>query len=229
MPLPILETSKHTIEVPLTKENIEIRPFLVKEEKILIQAQQSENDKNILKAIKDIIRVCSFEKIKPNNLTLFDLEYIFLQLRAISVGESVQFNIKCDECEKTNEVDVDLTEAKVIWSEVVVDNKVELSNDVGLVLRPVRVKDMDKVDQDITAAIIASIESIYDTDNVYHTDETSQKELVAFVDSLSHSHLEIIQKYIENQPKLEHTFKYKCRSCGHDNERTLSGLSDFFI
>jgi hypothetical protein len=229
MALPILETTKHTIEVPSTKKKIEIRPFLVREEKILIQAQQSNDDKKILKVIKEIISVCSFEKIKPNDLTLFDLEYIFLQLRAISVGETVQFNIKCEECGKTNIVDIDLTEAKIIWSEEKIDNKIELTDEVGLTLRPIRVKDMDKIEDDLTASIIASIESIYDADSVHMTDEANRKELVEFVDSLSHSHLELIQKYIENQPKLEHTFKYTCIFCGHENEHTLSGLSDFFI
>ena len=229
MPLPILETSKHTIEIPSTKKKIEIRPFLVREEKILIQAQQSKDDKKILKVIKEIISVCSFEKIKPNDLTLFDLEYIFLQLRAISVGETVQFNIKCEECGKTNTIDIDLTEAKIVWPLEKVANKITLSNDVGLTLRPIRVRDMDKIEDDLTASIIASIESIYDADNVYVTDEANRKELVEFVDSLSHSHLELIQKYIENQPKLEHTFKYTCIHCGHENEHTLSGLSDFFI
>jgi len=229
MALPILETTKHTIEVPSTKKKIEIRPFLVREEKILIQAQQSNDDKKILKVIKEIISVCSFEKIKPNDLTLFDLEYIFLQLRAISVGETVQFNIKCEECDKTNIVDIDLTEAKIIWPEDKIDNKIELSDEVGLTLRSIRVKDMDKIENDLTASIIASIESIYDADNVHMTDEADRKELVEFVDSLSHSHLELIQKYIENQPKLKHTFKYTCIFCGHENEHTLSGLSDFFI
>ena len=229
MPLPILETTKHTIEIPSTKKKIEIRPFLVKEEKILIQAQQTNDDKQILKVIKDIIRVCSFEKIKPNDLTIYDLEYVFLQLRAISVGESVEFNIKCEECERTNVVSLDLTEVKIQWPENQIDNKIQLNDDIGVILRPIRVKDLDKVEDDITEAIIASIESIYDNDDVYDTNETSRKELVQFVDSLSHNHLEKIQKYIENQPKLEHTLKYTCTFCGHKNEHKLSGLSDFFI
>lgn len=229
MALPILETTKHTIEIPSTKENVDIRPFLVKEEKILIQAQQSNDDKQILKAIKDIIRVCSFEKIKPNDLTIYDLEYVFLQLRAISVGESVEFNIKCQECDKNNTVSLDLKDVKIQLPETKMDNKIDLTDEVGIILRPIRVKDLDKVENDVTESIIASIESIYDAENVYPTDEANRKELVQFVDSLNHTHLESIQKYIENQPKLEHTLKYTCVFCGHENEHTISGLSDFFI
>ena len=229
MALPKLETAKYSVEIPSTKQTIEFRPFLVKEEKILIQAQESGDTDQIIKALKDIIRVCTFEKVKPNDLTLFDLEYIFLQLRARSVGEEVDFKIKCEECDRQNVVTLDLTEVKIKWPEKKIDNKIKLSDSVGVVLRPIRVKDMNKIEGDITESIIASIESIYDEDNVYPTDEASKKELVAFVDSLSHSHLEVIQEYIENQPKLEHVLKYTCLHCGHKNEYTLSGLADFFI
>lgn len=231
MPLPVLETSKHTIEIPSTKKKIEMRPFLVKEEKLLIQAQQSEDEKQILKMIKEIINVCAFNKIKANDLTMFDLEYVFLQLRAISVGETVDFNIKCEECDKSNVVTLDLTEAKIQWPETKVDARINLEEEIGITLRPIRVKDIDSMgdDSDVTSAIIASIESIFDKDNVYLTDETDRSELVTFVDSLSHRHLEDIQKFIANQPKLEHTLKYTCKFCGHENEYKLSGLSDFFI
>ena len=113
MPLPILETAKHTIEIPSTKEEVEFRPFLVKEEKILLQAQTTEDVNEITKVVKDIIRVCSFEKVNPNDLTIYDMEYVFLQLRAISIGENIEFSIKCEECDKKNIVTIDLTEVKV--------------------------------------------------------------------------------------------------------------------
>ena len=229
MPLPTLETSKYTIEIPSTKKKVEIRPFLVKEEKILIQAQESEDQNNIISAIKDIIQVCSFNKIEPDKLTLFDLEYVFLQLRARSVGETVEFKVNCEECDKPNVVTLDLTEVKVQFPKKKIDPKIQLNDQVGVILRPIRVKDMNNVEDDITEAIIASIESIYDEDNVYPTDDADRKELEAFVDSLSHSHLETIQEYIENQPKLEHVLKYTCIFCGHENELKLSGLADFFI
>lgn len=229
MPLPKLETSKYTVEIPSTKKKVEIRPFLVKEEKILIQAQESEDQKQIIRAIKDIIRVCSFEKINPNDLTLFDLEYIFLQLRARSVGETVEFKVNCKECDKPNVITLDLTEVKVQFPKKKIDPKIQLNDQVGVILRPIRVKDMHKIENNITESIIASIESIYDEDNVYPTDDASKKELEAFVDSLSHSHLETIQEFIENQPKLEHVLEYTCTFCGHENELKLSGLADFFI
>ena len=230
MPLPILETAKHTIEIPSTKEEVEFRPFLVKEEKILLQAQTTEDVNEITKVVKDIIRVCSFEKVKPNDLTIYDMEYIFLQLRAISIGENIEFSIKCEECDKKNIVTIDLTEVKVQFPNKEAESKLQLTDEVGVILRPIRVKDIKSIGDgsDITPGIIASIESIFDEDGVYNTDDSSKKELNTFVESLSHSHLQSIQEYIQNQPKLSHTLKFTCQFCGHENEHTIEGLGDFF-
>lgn len=228
MPLPVLETSKHTIEVPSSKKKIEIRPFLVKEEKILLQAKESENDDTIFKAIKDIIHTCSFEKINANELTIYDLEYVFLQLRAISVGEKSEFKVKCLECGKYNDVEIDLTEVKVEFPEEKIDKKIQLNDSVGVVLKHLLVKDIDVRGSDISDNIIASIDYIYDAENVYKAEESSKKELIEFVDSLSHSQLENISKFIQNQPKLRYTLKYNCIHCGEDNQVVLEGLKDFF-
>tara|TARA_B110000483_G_scaffold98719_1_gene121099 strand:- start:1838 stop:2533 length:696 start_codon:yes stop_codon:yes gene_type:complete len=230
MPLPILETAKHTIEVPSTKEKVEFRPFLVKEEKILLQAQTTEDVHEITKVVKDIIRVCSFEKVKPNDLTIYDMEYIFLQLRAISIGENIEFSIKCEECDKKNIITVDLTKVKVQFPAKETESKLQLNDTVGVILRPIRVKDIKNIGDgsDIIPGIIASIESIFDEDGVYKTDDTSKKELTTFIESLSHSHLQSIQEYIQNQPKLSHTIDFTCQFCGHKNQHTISGLGDFF-
>lgn len=218
MPLPILETAKHTIEIPSTKEKVEFRPFLVKEEKILLQAQTTEDVNEITKVVKDIIQVCSFEKVNPNDFTIYDMEYVFLQLRAISIGENIEFSITCEECDKKNILVVDLTEVKVKFPKKKVENKLQLTDDVGVILRPIRVKDIKNIGDgsDIIPGIIASIESIFDEDGVYNTDDTSKKELTTFIESLSHNHLQDIQNYIQNQPKLSHTVKFKCQFCGHE-------------
>jgi DNA-directed RNA polymerase subunit M/transcription elongation factor TFIIS len=230
MPLPILETAKHTIEIPSTKEQVEFRPFLVKEEKILLQAQTTEDVNEITKVVKDIIRVCSFEKVNPNDLTIYDMEYIFLQLRAISIGENIEFSIKCEECDKKNIVTIDLTEVKVQFPKKKAENKLQLTDEVGVILRPIRVKDIKSIGDgsDITPGIIASIESIFDEDGVYNTDDSNKKELNTFVESLNHNHLQSIQEYIQNQPKLSHTINFTCQFCGHENEHTIEGLGDFF-
>jgi DNA-directed RNA polymerase subunit M/transcription elongation factor TFIIS len=146
------------------------------------------------------------------------MEYVFLQLRAISIGENIEFSITCEECDKKNILVVDLTEVKVKFPKKKVENKLQLTDDVGVILRPIRVKDIKNIGDgsDIIPGIIASIESIFDEDGVYNTDDTSKKELTTFIESLSHNHLQDIQNYIQNQPKLSHTVKFKCQFCGHE-------------
>ena len=117
MPLPILETSKYTTVVQSTKETLEFRPFLVKEEKILLLAQESDDSSQIIGALKQVIKVCTFNEIDPNKLTTYDLEYIFLQLRAKSVGETSEVMLKCRECEAKNPIEVNLSDITVKFPE----------------------------------------------------------------------------------------------------------------
>jgi len=234
MALPKLETSKYTAVIPSSKKTIEFRPFLVKEEKILMMAQESKDNLQIIGALKDIIKSCTFNTVDPSELTTYDLEYLFLQLRAKSVGETSEIKIKCDECGEYNEVSVNLSDAEVKNPNDSVDKKIELNDTVGIIMRPISLaksEDLSKIkkDEDIFInSIIASIESIYDDNGVYQTDDTSEKDLKEFVESLSHKHLEEIQKYLSAQPKLQLEVKFKCNKCGHDNSIIIEGLESFF-
>ena len=233
MPLPVLEAAKYTAKVPSTGKMIEYRLFLVKEEKILMVAQESNDSSQIIRALKDIIYTCTFEAVKPNELTIYDLEYLFLQLRSKSVGESSELRFKCSKCDAQNDVDVDLSSIDVKFPEEKVDNKIELTDTVGVVLRPLSIgktEELSKLKEDemFNGSIAACIESIYDADNVYMADDTSNKEMTDFIDSLSHAHLAAIQKYVEAQPSLQEDIKFQCLSCGEVNEITLKGLDSFF-
>lgn len=234
MPLPILETSKYTTVVPSTKETIEFRPFLVKEEKILLLAQESDDSSQIIGALKQVIKVCTFNEIDPNKLTTYDLEYIFLQLRAKSVGETSEVMLKCRECEAENPIEVNLSDITVKFPEEELSNKIELTDTVGIILRPISIgksEELSKLsatEDALTRSIAACIESIYDSNGVYIADDTSEKEMGQFIDSLTHDQLHKIQHYVENQPELKEVLKFKCKKCGHNNEFTVSGLSSFF-
>jgi transcription elongation factor Elf1 len=234
MALPKLESSKYPAIIPSTNKTIEFRPFLVKEEKILMIAQESQDSSQIINALKDIIRSCTFGAVDPNDLTTYDLEYLFLQLRAKSVGETAEIRIKCKECGEYNEVTINLQDAEVKYPNDKVDNKIQLNDSVGIIMRPISLAKSEKIaklkkDEDIfVESIICSIESIYDDDGVYLTDDTSEKDLKEFVESLSHKHLQEIQKYLSAQPKLQLEVKFKCNACGHDNTVILEGLESFF-
>jgi hypothetical protein len=232
MALPKLDVPKYPFEVPSLNKTVDFRPFLVKEEKVLMIAQETEDESKILPIIKDIVKACSFEKLDPNECTASDLEYIFLKLRAKSVGETVNVRIKCEKCDEYANVKINLEDITI--SEVnKVSNTIEINDSVGVILKQLSLKDTEKIDDKnpekaFNQTIIYSIESIYDADSVYPASESTEKELIEFVDSLSHSHLEKIQEYIQNIPKLQYIAKFKCKECGHDNEILLEGIDSFF-
>lgn len=231
--LPKLEVTRYELTVPSTGDTIEFRPFLVKEEKLLMVAQESKDSKAIIRALKEIIKACTFNKINPNTLTSYDLEYIFLQLRVKSVGETAQIMLKCEECGLDNEVDVDLTTAYVEYPKEKIDPKIQLNESIGVVLKTLNVKDLEKLENtadNVSSVIAMAIESIFDDENVYSAKDSSTKELEDFVDSLEHKHLELIQNYITNQPKLVIDIEFKCSNpdCAHVNNIKLEGIQNFF-
>jgi len=234
MALPILESPKYTLNIPSTKKTIEYRPFLVKEEKILLIAQESSNNEEIIKAMKDIIKACTFDKVEPNDLTTFDLEYIFLKLRAKSVGELADINCKCSKCEAFTQTEVNID--NIIFN---IDPKVNkiimLTDKVGINMRYIRVKDMNvlmnelKTTPDmINDVIIASIESIFDNDGVYPADQTSQSEMTTFINSLNRAQMKLIETFIAESPKLSHDINFECCKCHESNTMTLVGAQSFF-
>ena len=235
MPLPILESSKYTATIPSTGKIVEYRRFLVKEEKILLIAQESNDSTQMFSAMKEIIRACTFEKLDINTITSYDLEYIFLKLRSKSIGENTEINLDCSECKTPNPVSIIIDEI-----EVKIDPKasktVMLTETVGINLRHIRVKDMalladDKKPQSeiINNVVMASIESIFDADNVYPGDKSTPAELTTFINSLTRVQMSKIESFIESTPKVQKDVSFKCTHCAHDNTINISGTQSFFV
>lgn len=239
MPLPTLETPKYTLVVPSTKKQIEYRPYLVKEEKILMLAMESEDEKQMILAVKDIVRTCTFEKLNPDTLTTVDLEYIFLKLRAKSVGEISTVALKCQTAECTGSVnaEINLDSIEPTTNGTIVSNQIHLTDKIGMTLRPMSVRALSRLSGDtenkskadqVTTLIISSIESIYDENGIYRAEDYSIDDLSAFVDSLSTQHLQKIRAYIESLPRLSKDLNYTCPKCKANNTITLMGLQSFF-
>ncbi len=231
--LPKLDTPTYTTVLPSTGESIEYRPFLVKEEKILMIAQESNDNAAMIKALKNIIRSCTEGQVDPSKCTVYDIEFLFLQFRAKSVGETAPIRLKCEECGEFTEVEIDLSEVEVQYPENKPENNIKLTDKVGIKLKEVSVDEVETLSgetnsKNFNKAIAAVIDVIYDDDNVYNVKETSAKEVSEFIDTLNHHHLEKIQNFIENQPMLKHIVKFKCEKCGHENEVELVGLQSFF-
>lgn len=234
MSLPIISSPKYTLEIPSTKVTVEYRPFLVKEEKVLLIAQESQDQNQIMTAIKDVIRACTYGKIDPDVLASYDLEYIFIKLRAKSVGEISTVGVKCSECDTVNNIEVDLD--KIAVSSELPESKIQLTDNIGVSMKPLNMKDLSRIasKKNQTAAdqmidsVIACIDHIYDENTIYLKENSTRAELETFIGSLSRSQMQKIESFIMNLPKVEHTVEFKCTKCKSDNTHTISGIQSFF-
>ena len=232
MALPKLETPTYETIIPSTGRAIEYRPFLVKEEKILMMAQETQDTAQAISALKKIISSCTFGKVDPNKLTTYDAEFLFLQLRIKSVGESVDFVITDKDTGEDVNISVDLSEVDVVEPEEELETTIQLNDSIGLTLKEVTLKDAiglsGKDMNDITGLVSVVIDTIYDDEKVYNTSEVSKKELETFIDSLNHTQLEKITTFIQHQPAIQKEIKYRLKD-GQEKTITLKGLQDFFV
>lgn len=235
MALPRIDSPKYELTVPSTGETVEYRPYLVKEEKILMLAMESKDQNQMIRALRDVIAGCTDGKVQVDKLAMFDLEYVFLKIRAKSVGETSKIGIKCTDCDTKNEFEINLEEVQV-QGEVKKEAKIALTDSVGVVLRYPTVKGIQRQlgknqgnDAEVSMAAVASaIESIYDAENVYSAEDETSESLMGFLDSLTSQQFKKISEYFDDMPRLKHDINYKCKSCGVENKQTLEGLTSFF-
>lgn len=236
MALPILDLPTYELEVPSTGKTIRYRPFLVKEEKVLLLALEGEDDKAIEVAVKNLLKGCITSRIKLENLSTFDLEYIFLKIRAASVGEVVEMEVTClDDNETKIKYNLDLNKVEVIFPEGH-SNKIMLTEETGIVMRypgfdrfvQNSVSGVDLSTDDIFDIIAESIDQIFQGDEVYDSSTTTKKEFREFVDSLTTQQFEKIQEFFETAPKLSHSFSVRNPNTGIESTYTIEGLSNFF-
>ena len=233
MALPKLATPTYELEIPSSKDKLTYRPFLVKEEKILLLANESEEESETINAIKQIINNCTFEKLNVDSLALFDLEYIFLRIRAKSVGEIVSLKLLCsDDNETYQNVYLDLEEVNVDFP-VNHTNKIELTDTVGILMRYpkfslVKLSTDGSETEYIFKMIKECIDQIYDGDMIHERTDFNEQELDEFLESLSSEHFKLLQEFFETMPKLKHEVKFKNPKTKKQNKMTLEGMQSFF-
>jgi len=232
--LPKIATPKYDMIVPSTGETITYRPYVVKEEKILLIAMETQDELQIEKAVTDMLKACVESKIDMKKLTIFDIEFMFITLRSKSVGEGVKINPECAHCEERNEVKVNLEEVKVANLEDNIDMHVEITDDISLDLKWHTLKDRlsDAERETQTDAVInmaaRSIETIYSGEETYSTKDVTKKEVVEFVESLNADQFAKLIEVLSKAPRLSYNLEYDCKECGKHNKMELSGLIDFF-
>jgi len=237
MALPKLDVPIYEMAIPSTDEKVKYRPFLIKEEKVLLIAMESNKNEDIIQAVKQIVSECIFNKIKLGDLPMFDIEYMFLNIRAKSVGEVSKLKILCkDDGETYATVEVDLSEIEV---QVEDDhtNKIELSDEMGVYMKYPSIDSFSTAGiSDITAenmldVIVTCIDKIYDKkgEEVYDSKDSSKKELMEFVEQLNTKQFQEVQKFFDTMPKLQHTILVTNPKTKVESEVTLTGINDFFV
>ena len=236
MALPKLDVPIYELVVPSTDEKIKYRPFLVKEEKILLIAMESGKSADMLQAVKDIVDECTFNMLRLGEMPMFDVEFIFLNIRAKSVGEVSKLKVLCQDDMKTYaKVEVDLNEIQV-QVEDGHTNKIELSDEMGVIMKyptidSFSVNNITDITTDNMLEVIATcIAQIYDKkgEEVYDSKDSTQKELIEFVEQLNTKQFQDMQKFFDTMPALKHTITVKNPKTKKESKVTLTGLSDFF-
>ena len=236
MALPKLTTPTYELELPSTDEKIKYRPFLVKEEKILMMAMESKATADITQAVKDIVSECTFKKIDITNMPMFDIEYIFLQIRSKSVGEVSKLKLLCPDDGKTYaDVEINLTEVKVQVGDDHT-NKIELGDGKGMIMKYPTLESFKETGiRDINPSnmldvIGTCIMQIFEEEGkkTYDPKDQTKKEVTDFIEQLNTKQFKQVQKFFETMPKLKHEVTIKNPKTKKESKITLTGLNDFF-
>ena len=234
MALPKLNILTYELELPSTGEKLKYRPFLVKEQKALMIAQESEDEKLMEHTFAQILNDCVLDDIDPYVMPMFDIEYIFLRIRGKSVGEKVKLNVLCPDDEKTRvDVEIDLEKVDVQMSEDHT-NIVNLTKDIKLIMRYPCLRDMTGFDDkgevsSIFDMIKRCVHEIHDGETVYNKVDISEKELDEFIDSMSTENFENLSAFFETMPKLFHEVEVKNPKTKKKTKIPIEGLQSFFV
>ena len=237
MALPKVTTPTYELVLPSTDKKVKFRPFLVKEEKILLIAMENDNENEIVNAIKEVVGNCTFGTLNIEQLPIFDLEYVFLQIRAKSVGEVSKFKILCPDDKKTYaNVEIDLSKIEVHvddehTNKIIVDDKRKL----GVVLKYPSLamfknpNDISENPEEIFNIVIKSIDHIFEGEKIYPAKDSTDKELTNFLEELPQEAFAKVKEFFETMPKLKHEVEVQNPTTKVKSKVVLQGLKDFFV
>ena len=242
--LPKIDVPVYELNLISSGKKIRFRPFLVKEQKLLLMANQSDDAKDSLNVVKQICKNCIIDDIDVESLPVFDLEFIFLNLRARSVSEVINLQYKCNNkikseageetaCGNLEKFDVNLLEITPT-KDPKHDKKIMLSDKLGIMMKYptfemiANLKGQNE-DETLMELLTICIDNIFDKDNIYYTKDVTKEELVDFIDNLQQKDLEKIQEFFETAPKIKKDISFNCRKCGYKESIEVEGLQNFFI
>ena len=236
MALPQVSLPTYELEIPSNGKTIKYRPFVVREEKLLLLALESGDEKQIEDATKTLLKNCIQSRVKLEDLANFDLEYIFLNIRAVSVGEVVEMLLTCEDDGETQvRYNLNLTQVKVSKPEGH-DPKIMLTDDLGVIMKYPSFEEFVKISiigkeidtSEVTDIMAGCVDQIFDAEEVYDSSTTTKKEFGEFLEGLTNQQFEKIQEFFTNAPVLKHEVKLTNPNTGVENTFTIQGLANFF-
>jgi len=243
--LPKIDVPIYELILPLTKKSIRFRPFLVKEEKILLMAMESEEPDAVLLAIKQILTNCCLDDLDVDDLPITDIEYLFLNLRARSVNEIVELPYRCNnkidangeqkECGNIVTLQMNLLEIRPEVHEKKID-KIELSENMGILIKYPSFKMVEEAQKQegsevdkLMNILVACIDGVYTEETIFYSKDVPKKELLDFIENLTREQFSKVQEFFETMPKIKKDVDFSCTKCGYQETITIEGLQSFFV
>ncbi len=233
MSLPRLDYPTYETTLISTGDKVQFRPFIVKEHKILMTLKNADGSE-IARTVKDLVDACTFNKLDMKKISYFDIEYLFLQIRAKSIGETVDVNLKCGNCKTKVSTSYNIDDVKVIKNETHT-NKIQLTSTTGIIMKYPSIEGAISLfnnqddTEELDSLIISSIEAIYDKDNYWTSDSIEADDLKDFLNNLQKKHFDMIENFFVSSPKIVQEIDANCNSCGSDIKVKLEGLYNFFV
>lgn len=242
--LPKIDVPIYSIKLLSTGKEVKYRPFTVKEEKLFLMASESKEMDTIVDTTKQVLNNCILSDIDIDSIPVFDIEYLFLNIRARSVSEVVSVNYNCNNeiknesdegkhrCGNVVKLDINLLEIKPNETKKL-ENKIQLTNKLGIVMKYPNFNTVTKYEDNNTENIlkltVSCIDYIYDDDQIYYAKDSTEEELIEFIENMQTKDLEKIKEFFDNMPKLSKNLDFKCGKCGYEETITLEGLQSFFV
>ena len=243
--LPKIDVPIYNVKLLSTGKSLRFRPFTVKEEKLFLMANEGEDLTTVVDTIKQILNNCILDEFQIDSLPLFDIEHLFLNIRARSIGEMVNLKYKCN----NNVLDKETKEEKKCNNVVQIDlnvleiqpekqeghtNKIEITEKLGVVMKYPNFETLKKF-KDATEAdsiikmTVNCIDYVYDADKIYYAKDSQEEDLIEFIESMQSKDLERIKNFFDTMPKIKKDVDFKCNKCGHEEKIEIEGIQNFFV
>jgi hypothetical protein len=242
--LPKIDVPIYSVNLISTGKPVRFRPFLVKEQKLFLMAAESEDQKETIEVIRQVLKNCILDEIDINNIPTFDLEFLFMNLRARSVEEVVDLKYKCNNNVKDEAGEEKKCTGSVSFKLNLLEveptknpdhsNKIQITENLGLCLKYPTFEMIQKYEnlneeEIMTKILVDCVDYIYDKDNVYYAKDTTKEELEEFIDNLQQKDLEKIKQFFDTMPELKKDVHFNCPKCGYEEDITIKGLQNFFV